>query len=123
VYLYAIVRKDLQMPVGKLSAQAGHAFTDTVFSVLDNPQYTTLLSRYLEKDNAGSKVVLSAKNENQLLDAYNLLKGEGVPCSLVVDSEHVLPPFFDGSPVVTALGVGPCRKSDVKHILKKFQCI
>jgi len=111
------------MPVGKLSAQAGHAFTDTVFSILDNPQHTNLLSRYLEKDNAGSKVVLSAKNENQLLKAYNLLKEEGVPCSLVVDSEHVLPPFFDGSPVVTALGVGPCEKQQVSHILKKFQCI
>jgi peptidyl-tRNA hydrolase len=81
------------------------------------------LNRYLNKDNAGSKVVLSAKNENQLLKAYNLLKGEGVPCSVVVDSEHVLPPFFDGSPVVTALGVGPCEKGQVSHILKKFQCI
>lgn len=109
------------MPAGKLAAQAGHAFGDA-FEIARNTLPENV-ERYRNADNGGSKVVLSAKNQNQLIKAYNQLLAEGIPCAIVVDQEHVLPPHFDGSPVITALGVGPCAKKDIHHITKKFQCV
>lgn len=121
LYLYAIVSRNLEMPSGKLAAQAGHAFGDA-FEIARamSPQN---VERYRNADNGGSKVVLSAKNQNQLIKAYNQLRREGIPCAMIVDQEHILPPHFDGSPVITALGVGPCAKKDIRHITKKFQCV
>lgn len=109
------------MPAGKLAAQAGHAYTD----VLDLAHQLTpnIVSRYRNKDNGGSKVTLKAKNTNQLIKAYEELMDLGIPAQLVVDQGHILPPFFNGDPIITALGIGPCKQSDVKHITKKFNCV
>lgn len=34
-----------------------------------------------------------------------------------------MPPFFDGSPIVTALGIGPATREQIKKITKKFQLV
>jgi peptidyl-tRNA hydrolase, PTH2 family len=109
------------MPTGKLSAQAGHAYTDSLSNALtqDPDRY----HNYRNDSLGGSKVTLKAKNENQLINAYNKCLEAGIPCSIVVDREHILPPDFDGSPIITALGIGPCTKSESKLITKKFQCL
>lgn len=103
------------MPVGKLSAQAGHAYTDA----LSNSDPTL----FKEYNKGGSKVTLKAKNEQQLLVAYYQVMDLGIPCAIVVDRTHILPPHFDGSPIITALGIGPCTKDEVKSITKKFNCV
>ncbi len=109
------------MPTGKLSAQSGHAYGDTLSVAKEqNPQ---LEKNYRNDSLGGSKVTLKAKNENHLIKAYNQALEAGLPCSIVVDREHVLPPDFNGEPIITALGIGPCTKAEVKHITKKFQCL
>ena len=109
------------MPAGKLAAQAGHAFDDTLHLAHEiNPE---LRSRYRTRDLGGSKVVLKSRNLNQLITAYNQIKSLNIPVSLVVDQDHVMPPHFDGSPIITALGIGPCTKDEIKHITKKFNCV
>ena len=109
------------MPVGKLSAQAGHAYTDALSNSLT--QSPERYKNYRNESLGGSKVTLKSKNENQLITAYNKCIEAGIPCAIIVDREHVLPPDFDGSPIITALGIGPCTKAEVKHITKKFQCL
>lgn len=121
LYAYALVRKDLKMPSGKLSAQAGHAYTDTLKKSLEEDPER--FHKYFDPDLGGSKVTLSVKNENQLINTYNKIRETGVPCSIVVDKNHVLPPYFDGNPIITALGIGPCTKDEVCSILKKFNCL
>lgn len=121
LYMYAIVRRDLDMPPGKLSAQAGHAYTDSLMSALEISE--DLVKDYRNLDKGGSKVTLKSKNLNQLLKAYDKAKELGLPCALIVDQHHILPPHFDGSPVVTALGIGPCTKEACKEITKKFNCV
>jgi PTH2 family peptidyl-tRNA hydrolase len=121
LYLYAVIRNDIHMPSGKMSAQAGHAYTDSLSIALEKDP--TRYKNYRNDSLGGSKVTLKAKNENQLIISYNKCIEAGIPCSIVVDREHVLPPDFDGSPIITALGIGPCKKSEVKHITKKFQCL
>jgi len=32
-----------------------------------------------------------------------------------------MPPFFDGSPIATALGIGPVQRHEVSHITDKFE--
>lgn len=119
--MYAIVRNDLQMPIGKLSAQAGHAYTDALNQCLEtNPER---YKNYRDPSMGGSKVTLKAKNENQLINAFNKAREMGLPCSIVVDRDHILPPHFDGSPIITALGIGACTKDEVRSIVKKFQCL
>jgi PTH2 family peptidyl-tRNA hydrolase len=121
LYVYAIVRGDLEMNPGKLAAQAGHAYTDTLYKSYD--QDSELFHNYRVNGKGGSKVTLVAKNENHLLTAYQQCLDANVPCSIVVDREHVMLPHFDGSPTITALGIGPCTKAQVKSITKKFQCV
>lgn len=119
--MYAIVRKDLEMPAGKLSAQTGHAYTDSLLEAHNiDPD---LVSRYRTPGVGGSKVTLKAKSEHHLIRAYNECLELGVPCAIVVDREHVLPPHFDGSPIITALGIGPCTKGQIQSITKRFNCL
>jgi peptidyl-tRNA hydrolase len=109
------------MPAGKLAAQSGHAFGDS-FSIAQiiSPKDA---EDYRNPARGGSKVVLRAKNQNQLIKAYIQARQLGIPCALVVDQHHILPPHFNGQPVITALGLGPCTKEQVREVTKKFQCV
>jgi len=109
------------MPTGKLAAQAGHAYTDALMVAYDKEP--ELVANYRNEEKGGSKVTLKAKNQNQLLRAYNEALEAGLPCSIVVDREHVLPPHFDGSPIITAVGIGPCTQDQARHITKRFNCV
>lgn len=108
------------MPPGKLAAQAGHAYTDALFDCLDRDPATA--QRY-RRGHGGSKVTLKAKNEFALRRALREAQEAGLPCALVTDSGHVLLPHFDGSPVVTALGIGPCTWEEARFIAKRFNCV
>jgi PTH2 family peptidyl-tRNA hydrolase len=121
LYQYAIIRRDLDMPPGKLSAQAGHAYTDS----LDDAEAIDpeRVSAYRNAGKGGSKVTLKARNVNQILKAYKAALEAGLPCALIVDQHHVLPPHFDGKPIITALGIGPCTRDECRHITKKFNCV
>jgi peptidyl-tRNA hydrolase len=121
LYLYAIVPISLEMPPGKLSAQTGHAYGDAFEKAkLIDPERA---ARYRNVAHGGSKVTLKAKNQGQIIKAFATARALGLPCALVVDRHHILPPHFDGSPVITALGLGPCTKAEAREITKKFQCL
>ncbi len=109
------------MPIGKLAAQAGHAYTDTLYQAHDTDPKR--YHAYRIDGTGGSKVTLKAKNESKLIQAYNDCIALGLPCAIIVDREHILPPHFDGSPIITALGIGPCTKDEVKQVTKKFNCL
>ncbi len=109
------------MPSGKMSSQAGHAYTDSlIFAKEHHPEKYKL---YRNRLSGGSKVTLKAKNEDQLIKAFNAAIAAGLPCSIIVDQDHILPPHFDGTPIITALGIGPCTKEEARQITKKFQCV
>jgi len=74
-------------------------------------------------DGVGTKVVLKAKNIAQLLKAYDKAQAAGVPCALIEDQGHVMPPHFNGDPIITALGIGPATRDAVSHITKRFNLI
>jgi PTH2 family peptidyl-tRNA hydrolase len=114
------VRGDLEMPAGKLAAQAGHAYLNSYLKALqDRPEDACLY----QADGLGTKVCLVASSEFRLLRAYEEAQRAGLPCALIIDQHHVLPPHFDGSPIITALGIGPARKDDVRAITKRFSLL
>lgn len=67
-----------------------------------------------------TKVCLKAKSLQQLLRAHDAAQKLGLPCALITDEHHVLPPHFDGSPIVTALGLGPARRCDAYAVTKRL---
>lgn len=106
------------MSPGKLASQAGHAYLGA--AVQADP---SLLAEYHQDLPAspGTKVCLEAKNIDQIMRAVDAAKAAGIPHFLVVDSG--CPNFFDGQPIVTALGLGPARRAEINHITRKFNLV
>ena len=118
--MYAILRGDLQMTPGKAASQLGHAFKLLTKNIIeDNPQ---IASEYFS-DGLGTNVCLKAKNLNALQRAHYEATAAGLFCEFIVDEHHILPPYFDGNPIITALAIGPCYRRDVQHITKRFSLI
>ena len=77
LYCFAIIRRDLNMETGKLSAQAGHAYTDVI--ALAEQHQPQRVRDYRKAHKGGSKVTLKARNENQLIRALNEAREAGIP--------------------------------------------
>ena len=103
------------MTVGKIASQAGHAFLEAYLNSSQQEEYRS--------DGLGTKVTLQSKSLDDLLWAQFLCEQRGLSHALIVDSGHVMQPHFDGFPIVTALGIGPARREDVKQITKKFKLL
>ncbi len=110
--MYAIVRSDVAMPPGKMVAQAGHAFLEAYLA--SDPER----AHDYRSTSVGTKVVLTG-SLLQLQNAAFECERLGIPHSLIEDSGHVCPPDFDGSPVVTALGIG--IDPEAGRVTKRFQ--
>lgn len=113
------MRSDLEMNVGKICSQAGHAYLNAYLQCLKiNPEIAELY----QQDGIGTKVCLKAPL-NKLQKAYEHAIEQGIPCDLIIDSGHIMLPHFDGSPIITALGIGPILRQDIQHIIKRFQVV
>lgn len=105
------------MSPGKQAAQAGHAFLGAYLAAVDlRPE----ISRRYAHLRPGTKVTLMAPDLERLHSACVRAEALGLPCAWIVDSGHVMPPHFDGSPVVTALGLGPVTREEVNRITRGF---
>lgn len=104
------------MNTGKIAAQAGHAYLGAFVNA-----NTGLQKEYHSElpTSPGTKVCLACKNLNQLIRAEEEAVAAGIPCFRVVDSG--CSNFFNGEPTITALGIGPATKDQIKHITKRFQ--
>ena len=111
--LYAVVRQDLNMPQGKCAAQAGHAYVN---AILQAQKLRPDVVEEYQRPGLGTKICLAAKNLSHIKQVHEQAQAMGIPCSLIVDSGHVLPPHFDGNPIVTALGIGPCTRQEIYQI-------
>lgn len=106
------------MTPGKIASQAGHAYLGAFLRCQEsNP---SLLAEYL-KSFPGTKVCLKAQNLNALLRAQAEAEYAGIPYSLITDSG--CSNFFNGLPIITAIGLGPANESQIKHITRRFQLL
>lgn len=104
-----------------MSAQTGHAYGDVL--ELAGEIAPELKAQYRNRETGGSKVTMTAKNVKHLLRAYHEALAAGIPAVVIVDQNHIFPPSFNGDPVITAIGIGPCTQAQSRPITKRFQCL
>ena len=110
------------MMPGKLASQACHAAKNCV--LMASRTDPELLRVYQGPDFIGTQIILKAKNEGALRRAHQLAEEAGLITSLIIDKNHVIPGTpFDGQPIVTALGIGPCTLEQAQHITKRFSAV
>lgn len=108
------------MSPGKIASQAGHAYLG---AYLQAAQYSPQVAAdYCSEhpESPGTKVCLRA-SASQLMKAHDAARAAGLPTFLVVDSgcEN----FFDGNPIVTALGIGPVTSGQLPAAVRKLNLL
>jgi peptidyl-tRNA hydrolase len=107
------------MGTGKIASQAGHAYLGAFLQNKDSKITEAYHSEF--PAHPVTKVCLAVPNLDQLLIAEQKAMEAGLPFFRVVDSgcEN----FFNGEPTITALGIGPCFKKEIKHITKNLKLL
>jgi peptidyl-tRNA hydrolase len=99
------------MTSGKAASQAGHAFLDSFLTAPPDNVHAYIAD-------GGTKIVLTVPGERELCDLFHKAKMAKLPCAMVIEETHIMPPHFDGSPVVTAIGIGPLPRNQARQITK-----
>ena len=103
-----VVRKDLNLPVGKWIAQAVHAHSRAT-----SQKGVAFFSA------SQICIVCYVKNEKQLLKLEEKVKEAGIPCGLQIDAGHNF--VEPGTP--TVLCIGPARESVIDPLTKRLQLL
>ena len=111
--LYCVVRGDIEMPVGKLVAQAGHAFVGALRVATETAPH--LAERYLA--DSQPKITLQAKSLAVLERAARECKDAGIIHHLVIDEGRTV---FN-EPTVTCLGIGPVLRDRLPKFVSKLR--
>lgn len=114
--MYCLVRDDLNLAKGQLAVQCSHAFMKAGLLTLseDAPRW----ANYLQE--SFIKVCLRVPNLAIMLECQRFLHERGIVAVTFEDTGY---PQFLGKPEQTTLGIGPCRKSELSNILRRFQTI
>lgn len=100
-----VIRGDIKMSCGKISAQAAHAAI-AAFERCDRETRERWLTE------GQKKVVLKVKDEKSLLELKTIAEARGIPAALIQDAGLTeLPPG-----TTTALGLGPARTEEMDRI-------
>lgn len=110
--IWLAIRADLDMPPGKLAAQAGHAFMGIG---LVAPAQFSYWNAYLES--AMPKITVSVPDERGLLKVHEFAEGRGIPHYLVRDAGRTC--FSE--PTYTVCAFGPCLRSELPPYLKRLR--
>lgn len=105
-----VVRKDLKMPVGKLSANVAHA---SVEAALNSSK------KNIEdwKKEGAKKVVVKVDSEKDILDLQKKAKSLGLVTALIKDAGLT---FFK-QPTITCLGIGPDKEEKIDKVTGKLK--
>ncbi|MCE6959376.1 hypothetical protein LAZ40_09960 [Cereibacter sphaeroides] len=119
--LYAVLRGDVQMSEGKSNAQAGHAYCDALLHSLSHPDpdIRTSAASYAALK-PGTKICLDGGSIDAMHRLMDDLAAAGIPFIQITDQDHVELPDFDGSPILTAIGIGPHHVKDQPRFLRRL---
>lgn len=107
-----VIRKDLNLSCGKISAQVAHAAVNCAFSAKKNNK-KWFKNWYKEGQ---KKVVLKAENLEELYELKDIAEKNKITTSLVTDAGFTeIPPN-----TVTCLGIGPASNEMVDGITGKL---
>lgn len=107
-----IIRKDLNLPKGKLAAQAAHASIEAFIKANETNQ-----KKWLQQGQ--KKVVLKVENEKELILIFQKAKDNQLPTSLITDAgKTVVAPGTK-----TAVGIGPDTEENIDLICKDLKML
>ena len=107
-----LVRTDLNMPKGKLSAQVAHA---SVNALLKSGKED--IKEW--KEEGMKKVVLKVKDKEELLEMKKKCDNADLVNALIEDAGKT---FFN-EPTVTCLGIGPDKEEKIDKITGKLKML
>lgn len=117
-----VVRKDLEMPRGKMAAQAAHASLGALFKFQDSTELDpkTQILIDLKPDSpinkwingSFTKIVVEVNSEEELLKIEKKAIKKGLKAALITDAGFTV---FD-KPTITCLGIGPATKRDFNGV-------
>lgn len=107
-----ILRSDIKMSTGKKCVQSSHASLSA---------YKKTNRKIIEKweSEGQKKVVLKVNSEKELLEYFNKIRKEKIPCFLVEDAG--LTELEPGT--ITALGIGPEEEEKLDRITGKLKLL
>lgn len=108
-----LVRTDLKMPKGKMSAMVAHSSVDAVLK--SNKEKIKVW-----KNQGMKKVILKVSSEKELLEYQKKAEAEKLVTALIQDAGKT---FFKGKPTITCLAIGPDHDSKIDRITGKLKLI
>jgi PTH2 family peptidyl-tRNA hydrolase len=107
-----LVRDDLKMTKGKMSAQVAHASTEALLKSHKDD---------IAKWRAGGmkKVILKVADEDELLDYKRKAEDAGLVIGLICDAGHTH--LVPGT--VTCLGIGPDKEEKIDKVTGKLKLV
>ena len=100
-----LVRNDLKLSKGKMSAQVGHAAVEAMLR-----SHKDDIKKW--RDEGMAKIVLKVENEKELLSYKRRCEDAGLVCALITDAGHTEIP----ANTITCLGVGPAREDKIDAV-------
>lgn len=117
--MWLVVRTDIDLPKGKLAAQAGHGFASAIINALqkDADDRTSIVSDYFNMSQP--KIVVGTKNEESLKKIQKECDELGIPNALITDEGRTV--FSE--PTITVLGIGPCYRNTLPKSVNRLQLL
>lgn len=113
-----VVRTDLNMRKGKIGAQVAHASMQALLNYANWDSENSIKISMPEPmvdwlKGSFTKIVVSVKSEDELIEIYFKAKEKNIPCSLIVDAGLT---EFHGVPTKTAVAIGPDISKTINEI-------
>lgn len=98
-----LIRTDLNLPKGKLAAQASHASVESVLKSDDK-----IIKKW--KNEGMAKIVLKVEDEKELIKYFQQAKDNGLTASLITDAGRTV--VAPGTKTAAAIGPDESEKID-----------
>ena len=107
-----LVREDLKLPKGKMSAQVAHASLEAALK-----SDKKIVAGW--RESGAKKVVLKVNDLDELLKYKDLCKSEKLKTALIKDAGHTV--VEPGT--ITCLGIGPDKEYKIDKITGKLKMV
>lgn len=120
-----VVRKELNMNMGKTAAQVSHASMAFMTKKLEPKAFHgyTLELTWVEEEwlnNSFAKIVVWVETAQELHDLHEQALEAGIEAHFIIDSGHT---YFKGEPTLTCLALGPDYSEKIDPITKHLKLL
>jgi PTH2 family peptidyl-tRNA hydrolase len=118
-----IIRKDLDMSIGKLAAQVSHVSMSFILKQImaqgkhkNNVNMSDDALNWLKTGH--TKVCLKIDSEDKLLNLVKKAKEAGLEAHVIIDKGRT---EFNGTPTITCAAIGPNKSVEIDKLTKRLR--